>query len=134
MSSIKEDTNEKCKTLANTVIKLYSKISKLEKATNTVNNAPKDKPKLVKKQTAKLPSSKPNPSKTEAPATSKSKTASTQLPRPSAKAKTSPPPTTKPNVPTQSSKSNRNSKSTFNSYAKLLYVGDSVGYTASIKQ
>ena len=73
VSSIKEDTNEKCKTLANTVIKLYSKISKLGKATNTVNNAPKDKPILVKKQTAKPPSSKPNPSKTEAPATSKSK-------------------------------------------------------------
>ena len=48
VSSIKEDTDEKCKTLADTVIKLHSKLSKLEtrsKATKT----PKTKP--VNKQT-----------------------------------------------------------------------------------
>ena len=47
--SIKEDTNEKCKTLANTVMKLYSKIKKMENSPKVASNS------IPKMKTAKTP-------------------------------------------------------------------------------
>ena len=46
VDNIKDDTEEKCKTLANTVIKLYRKISKLELASKAKNES-QSKPKLA---------------------------------------------------------------------------------------
>ena len=46
VGNIKDDTEEKCKTLANTVIKLYRKISKLELASKAKNES-QSKPKLA---------------------------------------------------------------------------------------
>ena len=112
IGSMKEETNDKCKTLADTVIKLYNKISKIEKApiTNTKNGK---KPKATPSSSTSRPVASSSPSK-DCPEAQASSTTRTK-------------PSTKP-------PSNHKQKSPFNSQPKILYVADSVGNTASVRK
>ena len=112
--NLKDDTNQKCKTLGDTVVKLYNKICKPGKPSEVNIQQKKQKKKssiLKKPEPTSIPSSKATPAKSPCEPKPKS------TPAPS---KPSIEPSMKP-------------KSLFLSKPKVLYVGDSVGHTANMK-
>ena len=125
LASIKDDSNDKCKTLAETVIKLYEKISALETKKRRVKV-----PKHDSKQGETTDKEEPINPKT------KSKTMQSELPSSSIPKNASSTPSAPPASYNESApKPNQNrKKSSFMSKPKVLYVADSVGHSASIRQ
>ena len=119
IGGIKEITNEKCKLLSGAIAKLNTKLSKLEKPTKTVVKNVNFVKNTTSKQRTKTP---PSPSGSR-PATSTCPPANET--KPSSRESTS----SATNVPKTEFKTKP--KSVFLSRPKVLYVGDSVGYTAS---
>ena len=113
INNLKEDNNEKCKTLANTVIKLHSKVVKLGKV--TVNSNPKLKDDI---KSSNNPKSKMN--KTDENIKKKKKPED-------------PPQVTSSKVSTKASKPSPTSISKPKQKPKVLFVGDSVGHTANLR-
>ena len=105
LSSIKDDTNDKCKTLADTVLKLYGRIANLETGTRGGENS-KLKPKRLagKKELANKtkPASKKDPvtkSKAEAKKNANEKVKpNTHVPKPTILSKPAPRPTSSPSA------------------------------------
>ena len=140
MKEIQEESVEKCKTPADAVIKLYSKIAKLERTANSMLK-PKTKVKIVteKKAETKSTTSKSSKATFKDPA---NKTASKQPSKPavsatkpvSKKKENSKPAETTTTATGSSSSTPRSNglKSHFNLRPKILYVADSVGQTAAM--
>ena len=146
IGGLKEDTNEKCKTLADGVAKLYERVLKQNKPTKTfVRNLNYVKSSGCRlKAKAKHSSSNLKAVPTAASSTPSSSTAASKPPpsrapsKPSssskAKEKVAPEKSAAPNftkTPIHSTEPQRKQKSIFMSQPKVLYVGDSVGHTAS---
>ena len=161
VGGMKDDTDDKFRTLADTVIKLHSKIAKLEgEPKQTANIKAKQRQERKRREMTETKTeptiqanSAPKPAQgvqtappsapsTAAPRVSGSAAAppsapSTAAPRVSGFAAPTPPAQTTPTYSsTQYRSSNmRNSirKSRFLAKPKILYVGDSVGHTASLR-
>ena len=151
MAAMKEDTDNKCKIMADTILKLHKKMSKLDPKASV-------KPSLKSKQKTstdvnskaktnsgakKVPSTANKPTKSYAEAAARaassvpsaSKTSestsfcSASFSRP-AFTKTTP---SEQVPPKKIARGNPVTKSSFNSRPKILYAADSVGRTASLK-
>ena len=128
INNMKNENNEKCKMLGNTVVKLVNKISRIEKALPDKHPHSNDKPKT--KVDEKLESKRSKTSKTsrsaKEPETKKPQSyippSPPQVPRKSE-------PQTKPSMP----KEPIVKKTSFLKKPKVLYVGDSVGHTANLR-
>ena len=127
VGGMKDDTDDKFRTLADTVIKLHSKIAKLEGSKQTANM--KDKPRQEKKRKERKTKPTIQPNSAPKPAESlQSAPPSTAAPRVPA----APRPTSQ-TTPTSSSTKYRSSNTQFMQQPKVLYVGDSVGHTANLR-
>ena len=143
VGSIKDDTNVKCKTLADAMLKLYGKVKKIDASTN-----PLLKPSLISKNKSNKKNIPTKTSTTKPTLISsksatlrenlKSKHSSTSNTSSKAASRTSPHATSNPSAKQTSSASTSSkeskTKSAFNSCPKILYVADSVGHSTSAKQ
>jgi hypothetical protein len=141
IAGLKEDTNEKCKALTDGVTKLHERVLKLKKPTKTYvrnlnyvqSSGCKAKAKASSSHLKAAPStasSRPSPPKVSSnptPSTTTSKAQVKIAPKEQA-------PPTLTNLPKNSTESQPKQKSIFMSKPKVLYVGDSVGHTASMQQ
>ena len=124
IGNMKNDTNDKCKLLADTLMKLNNKISKGEKAAESSKNLSKlnQKKSLENSLKSKLGiTDKLNKKETK----SYAKVAAPSVP-PST-------PVPSPSVSSPSNKISHKPKSAFNLKSKILYVADSVGNTANVR-
>ena len=125
IDKIKTDNDNKCKTLGNTVTKIYDKVSKLEKALEKIQKEsiikpPKDTNKktfadIVNKD-ARMPPIKEN-----------TKPSSSNTPKPSPSS--SPPPL----VRSESAPHTPARNTSFLRQEKILFVGDSLGHTGNLR-
>ena len=126
LGKIQEEANEKCKTLAETVVKLHEKMTKSKTKTEGASNVKVKAAAAMKKgkvDKAKK-SSNPNPlfkAASSAPSSTPTfkPTSSTFKPG--------------PRVPDPTSSSSGTKPPTFLSKPKILYVADSVGHSASLR-
>ena len=134
MKTIKDDFENKCKTLADTFIKLYKKSERLP-ATNVTNKSKSiHKPNLKSKEEEK----KKTNQKEESPKVSSyaSVAAGSSAAKPTI-SKPSPPKSnhpSRPSPPMQPGKANSKNKTVFNSKLKILYAADSVGHTMDARK
>ena len=126
MKNLKDDTNQKCKTLADTVMKMYSKMCKPGKQSDVNLPQKKMKKKPGNKPQTKVSSVIPEPSSKAAPSLS-STTSSKAAPSPSSNTSSKTAQISPPNEP------RNKSKGRFLSKPKVLYVGDSIGNTANMR-
>ena len=122
INNLKTDNNEKCKVLGNTVVKLFNKISRIEKAlaskySNSNKGPVKENVKDTKPNSTKMNEAIPQP---KTPGISRSNP---------------PPPTThaQPLIITPAPTHPQLRRTSFLKQPKVLYVGDSVGHTANLR-